>query len=163
MGASFAVFAGFYYWVEKITGRRYDQLIGAIQFWTLFIGVNVTFFPMHFLGIAGMPRRIPDYPDAYQGWNKVASLGSMISMVSILIFLVGVYKTLTGPVSEERRVETRIIPYFIEEVNYGMVSGARTLEWAISTPPSYHHFDHVPMENEVMSIIKGEKERLKLA
>ena len=109
-----------------------------------------------------MPRRIPDYPDAYQGWNKVASLGSMISMVSILIFLVGVYKTLTGPESEERRVETRIIPYFMEEVRYGMVSGARTLEWAISTPPSYHHFDHVPMENEVMSI-KGEKEILKLA
>ena len=152
MGASFAVFAGFYYWVEKITGRRYDQLIGAIQFWTLFIGVNVTFFPMHFLGISGMPRRIPDYPDAYQGWNKVASLGSMISMVSIIIFLVGVYKTLTGPVSEEKRVETRIISYFMDDMRYEMVFGARTLELALSTPPSYHHYDHVPMMNEVLKI-----------
>ena len=110
----------------------------------------MTFFPMHFLGIAGMPRRIPDYPDAYQGWNKVASLGSMISMVSIIIFLVGVYKTLTGPVSEEKREETRIIPFYNDDLGYGMISGVRTLEWAISTPPSYHHYDHIPMVNEVL-------------
>ena len=116
----------------------------------------MTFFPMHFLGISGMPRRIPDYPDAYQGWNKVASLGSMISMVSIIIFLVGVYKTLTGPVSEEKRVETRIIPYFMDDMRYEMVFGARTLELALSTPPSYHHYDHVPMMNEVLKI-EGKK------
>lgn len=157
MGASFAVFAAFYYWVEKITGRRYDQLIGAIQFWSLFIGVNLTFFPMHFLGIAGMPRRIPDYPDSYQGWNKVASLGSMISMISIIIFLVGVYKTITGPESEERRVETRIITLFNDDLGYERISGVRTLEWAMSTPPSYHHFDHIPMVNDVVQL-EGEKE-----
>ena len=104
---------------------------------------------MHFLGIAGMPRRIPDYPDAYQGWNKLASLGSMISMVSIIIFLVGAYKTLTGPLSEEKRVETRIIPYFMDDMRYEMVFGVRTLEMALSTPPAYHHYDHVPMMNEV--------------
>ena len=107
---------------------------------------------MHFLGIAGMPRRIPDYPDAYEGWNKVASLGSMISMVSILIFLVGVYKTLTGPVSEERREETRIIPFYMDYVRYDMVSGVRTLEMAISSPPLYHHFDHIPSVNVVMGV-----------
>ena len=67
MGAVFAMFAAFYYWVPKITGKIYSETLGKIQFWTLFIGVNLTFFPMHFLGLSGMPRRIPDYPDAFTG------------------------------------------------------------------------------------------------
>jgi heme/copper-type cytochrome/quinol oxidase subunit 1 len=65
MGAVFAMFAGFYYWIEKMAGLKFDELLGRIHFWTFFVGVNVTFFPMHFLGLAGMPRRISDYPDAY--------------------------------------------------------------------------------------------------
>ena len=107
---------------------------------------------MHFLGIAGMPRRIPDYPDAYQGWNKVASLGSMISMVSIIIFLVGVYKTLTGPEYDEKREESRVIPFYYDNERYEEISGVRTLEWALPTPPSYHHYDHLPVVNEVLRI-----------
>ena len=67
MGAVFAIFSGFYYWIGKITGLNYPERESLIHFWTFFIGVNVTFFPMHFLGIAGMPRRIPDYPDAFWG------------------------------------------------------------------------------------------------
>jgi cytochrome c oxidase subunit 1 len=86
MGAVFAIFSGFYYWLEKMIGLKYNELFGKIHFWSFFIGVNVTFFPMHFLGLSGMPRRIPDYPDAYAGWNQVASIGSFISVSATLWF-----------------------------------------------------------------------------
>jgi len=86
MGAVFAIFAGFYYWLEKIIGLKYNELFGKIHFYTFFIGVNITFFPMHFLGLAGMPRRIPDYPDAYAGWNYISSIGSFISTGATLWF-----------------------------------------------------------------------------
>jgi len=92
MGAVFAIFAGFYYWIAKITGLQYPEMLGKIHFWLFFI-VNVTFFPMHFLGLAGMPRRIPDYPDSYSTWNFVASYGSYLSSVSTLFFFYIVYYT----------------------------------------------------------------------
>ena len=95
MGAVFGMFAGFYYWIGKITGLQYPEVLGQIHFWMFFTGVNLTFFPMHFLGLAGMPRRIPDYPDAYAGWNAVASFGSNVSTVSALLFFYIVYVTLT--------------------------------------------------------------------
>jgi len=87
MGAVFAFFSGFYYWFHKITGYKYHNEPAFVHFWVLFIGVNLTFFPMHFLGLAGMPRRIPDYPDAYSAFNTIASIGSMISLVSVFIFI----------------------------------------------------------------------------
>jgi cytochrome c oxidase subunit 1 len=93
MGAVFAIFAGFYYWIAKITGLQYPEVLGQIHFWVFFAGVNLTFFPMHFLGLAGMPRRIPDYPDAYAGWNMVASFGSYLSAVSSVFFFYIVYYT----------------------------------------------------------------------
>jgi len=96
MGAVFAIFAAWYYWIEKVTGLAYPELLGQIHFWMFFLGVNITFFPMHFLGLAGMPRRIPDYPDAYAGWNAVASFGSYISALSALLFFYIVYLTLTN-------------------------------------------------------------------
>jgi len=96
MGAVFAIFGGFYYWIGKITGLQYPETLGQIHFWITFIGVNLTFFPMHFLGIAGMPRRIPDYPDAYIGWNQIASFGSQLSVVGALLFFYIVYSTLTS-------------------------------------------------------------------
>lgn len=96
MGAVFAIFAGWYYWIGKITGLSYPETLGKIHFWTTFIGVNLTFFPMHFLGLAGMPRRIPDFPDAFGGWNTIASLGSMITMISTILFFFIVYVTLTS-------------------------------------------------------------------
>ena len=84
MGAVFAIFGGFYYWFGKITGLEYPEVLGQIHFWVTFIGVNLTFFPMHFLGLAGMPRRIPDYPDAYIDYNSIASFGSQLSVVGAL-------------------------------------------------------------------------------
>jgi len=95
MGAVFAIFAGWYFWIEKITGLKYPEVLGKIHFWLFFTGVNITFFPMHFLGLAGMPRRIPDYPDAFAGWNAVASFGSYISAISVVFFFYIVYVTLT--------------------------------------------------------------------
>jgi len=96
MGAVFSLFGGFYYWIAKMTGLQYPNLLSQIHFWLFFIGVNLTFFPMHFLGLAGMPRRIPDYPDAFAGWNKIASFGSSISAVSAVLFFYIVYVTLTS-------------------------------------------------------------------
>jgi heme/copper-type cytochrome/quinol oxidase subunit 1 len=95
MGAVFAIFAGWYYWIGKISGLQYPEILGRIHFWLFFFGVNLTFFPMHFLGLSGMPRRIPDYPDAFSGWNGVASLGSYISALSAVLFFYIVYITLT--------------------------------------------------------------------
>ena len=96
MGAVFAIFAGWYYWIGKMTGFRYPETLGQIHFWMFFAGVNLTFFPMHFLGLAGMPRRIPDYPDAFAAWNSIASLGSYLSALSAILFFYIVYETLTN-------------------------------------------------------------------
>ncbi|MGZ7117889.1 MAG: cbb3-type cytochrome c oxidase subunit I, partial [Methanobacterium sp.] len=95
MGAVFGVFAGWYYWCDTMFGIRYNTLLGKIHFYTFFIGVNVTFFPMHFLGLAGMPRRIADYPDAFAGWNMISSIGSWISIFSLIVFIYSLYYNLT--------------------------------------------------------------------
>jgi cytochrome c oxidase subunit 1 len=130
LGAVFGLFAGFYYWIGKMSGRQYNETFGKIHFWTTFIGVNLTFFPMHFLGLAGMPRRISDYPDAFAGWNMVASIGSFISGASTLFFVFVVFHTLLAG----RRVGAN---------PWG--EGATTLEWTLSSPPPFHSFDELPV------------------
>ena len=129
LGAVFSLFAGFYYWIGKMCGRQYNETLGKIHFWTTFIGVNLTFFPMHFLGLAGMPRRISDYPDAFAGWNLVASIGSFISAASTLLFIYIVFDTLL----RGKRVGA----------NY-WGPGATTLEWTVSSPPPFHSYDEIP-------------------
>ena len=129
LGAVFTMFAGFYYWIGKMTGRQYDDFLARIHFWTTFVGVNLTFFPMHFLGLQGMPRRYPDYPDAFWGWNMVASIGSYLSFASALLFLYIVYKIFA---SKERLADN----YWGE--------GATTLEWTLPSPPPFHQFEELP-------------------
>lgn len=103
MGAVYAIFAGFYYWIEKIVGLRYDNTLANLHFVLFFIGVNITFMPMHFLGLSGMPRRIVDIPDYFEGWNKVATLGSNISMIATLLFFYVVFDMLVYGLESKRR------------------------------------------------------------
>jgi cytochrome c oxidase subunit I len=130
LGAVFGLYAGFYYWIGKMSGRQYNETFGKIHFWTTFIGVNLAFFPMHFLGLAGMPRRIPDYPAAFAGWNFVSSIGAFISYGSALFFVFIVFHTLFAG----KRVGAN---YWGE--------GATTLEWQLSSPPPFHSYEEVPV------------------
>jgi heme/copper-type cytochrome/quinol oxidase subunit 1 len=132
MGAVFGIFAGLYYWIGKISGLQYPELLGQIHFWSFFLGVNITFFPMHFLGLAGMPRRIPDYPSAYAGWNSIASYGSYISLLSTLFFFYVMYKTLTG----DNKCPAN--PWATEEEAIARTS--YTIEWLLPSPVPYHSF-----------------------
>jgi len=130
IGAVFAIFAGFYYWFGKMTGRMYSEALGKLQFWLMFIGVNLTFLPQHFVGLQGMPRRIPDYPDAYAGFNMISSLGSYVSAAGAVVFLIVVVEAFMAG----RRAEDN---YWGE--------GATTLEWTVSSPPPFHTFEQPPV------------------
>ncbi|MBV9235299.1 MAG: cytochrome c oxidase subunit I [Xanthobacteraceae bacterium] len=129
LGAVFTIFAGWYYWFPKMTGYMYNETIGKLHFWVTFVGVNLIFFPQHFLGLAGMPRRYVDYPDAFAGWNFVSSLGSYISGFGVLIFLWG----LAEAFAKKRRA-----------ANNPWGPGATTLEWTLSSPPPFHQYEVLP-------------------
>ncbi|MBT6415530.1 cytochrome c oxidase subunit I [Candidatus Puniceispirillum sp.] len=129
LGAVFGLFAGFYYWFPKMTGYEYSETLGKLHFWITFIGVNLTFFPMHFLGLAGMPRRYIDYPDAFAGWNMVASIGSFIGAFGAILFLFVIAEAFYA---KRRSADNP----------YG--EGATTLEWQVASPPPYHTFDELP-------------------
>src|SRR6201994_4242329 len=129
LGAVFGIFAGWYYWFPKMSGYMYSDTIAKAHFWFTFVGVNLVFFPQHFLGLSGMPRRYVDYPDAFAGWNLVSSIGSYISGFGMLIFIYGVFdafarKQLAG------------------DNPWG--AGATTLEWTLSSPPPFHQFETLP-------------------
>lgn len=130
LGAVFTIFAGWYYWFPKISGYMYSETIGKLHFWLTFIGVNVVFFPQHFLGLAGMPRRIADYPDAYAGWNFVSSIGSLVSAAGTLVFFFGVWHALS------RKEKAADNPWG---------AGATTLEWTLPSPPPFHQFNELPL------------------
>ena len=129
MGAVFGIFAGWYYWFPKMFGYTYSEWIGKLHFWLTFIGVNLLFFPQHFLGLAGMPRRYVDYPDAYAGWNYISSIGAYTQTVALLVFFYGVYEAFRA-----KRVAS--------ENPWG--EGATTLEWTLSSPPPFHQFETLP-------------------
>lgn len=129
LGALFGAFAGFYYWIPKMSGRMYPEIMGKIHFWLTFISVNLTFFPQHFLGMAGMPRRIPDYPDAYMHWNYISSIGSTLAMLAAILFVfIAIYTIKFG-----KKVG-----------NNPWNDHADTLEWTVSSPPPFHTFETQP-------------------
>ena len=130
-GSVFAIMAGVYYWLPKWVGRHYDEGLGKLHFWLSFVGVNVTFFPMHFVGLAGMPRRIPDYALQFADFNAMASAGAFLFGFSQLVLLYNVVKTI-------RSRETGKAPDLVWE-------GAEGLEWTLPSPPPYHSFTTPPM------------------
>ncbi|MXQ10512.1 cytochrome c oxidase subunit I [Microvirga makkahensis] len=129
LGAVFGIFAGIYYWFPKITGYVYSEQIGKLHFWIAFIGANVLFFPQHFLGLSGMPRRYADYPDAFAGWNLVSSIGAYIFFIGLFVFLYGL-------IDAFRRKE--------RAADNPWGEGATTLEWTLSSPPPFHQFNTLP-------------------
>ena len=147
MGAVFALFAGFYYWAPKIIGRTYNEFLGKVHFWTLFIGVNLTFFPQHFLGLAGMPRRIPDYPDAFAGWNAISSFGSLISVVATLLFGYIIYDIFVNG-KEVNNNPWAVPAYFTSLSQYETeAESTNTLEWSLASPIPFHAFNMLPVQS----------------
>ena len=129
LGAVFTIFAGWYYWFPKMTGYMYNEGLGKLHFWLTFIGANVLFFPQHFLGLAGMPRRYVDYPDAYAYWNWWSSVGSYIAFAGFLVFLYGIINQFA------RKVHAPANPWGV---------GATTLEWTLPSPPPFHTWETLP-------------------
>ena len=130
LGAVFAIFAGFYYWFEKMWGVKYNEFLGAAHFWIMFVGVNLVFFPQHFLGLQGMPRRYVDYPDGFAYWNHVSSVGYAITAVGVGVF----FLVLIEAAVRRRKAEAN---------PWG--EGATTLEWTLSSPPPFHQFNELPV------------------
>ena len=129
IAAIFAMFGAWFYWIGKMSGKDYNEFWGKIQFWMFFIGVNLLFFPQHFSGLAGMPRRIPDYPDAYAGWNYLSSVGALITALGTLLFFVILFHTyLAGRKAAQNP--------------WG--EGATTLEWHVPSPAPFHTFEDQP-------------------
>ncbi|MBL8569222.1 MAG: cytochrome c oxidase subunit I [Phreatobacter sp.] len=129
LGAVFAIFAAWYYWFPKMFGYMYSEFIGKLHFWVTFVGVNLIFFPQHFLGLQGMPRRYVDYPDAFATWNYVSSIGSYIAAVGVAIFLFGIFHAFS------RKQLAGDNPWG---------EGATTLEWTLTSPPPFHQFEQLP-------------------
>jgi len=141
MGAVFGVFAGYYYWSNKIIGYQYNEFLGKLQFWLFFIGVNVTFFPMHFLGLSGMPRRYADYPDIFKNWNYIASIGSMISLVSAILFIYIIYRQFTDKIVAINWFK----PEYFSPLGTRLIKyPSHALEFVVNTPPNFHTFSQLP-------------------
>jgi heme/copper-type cytochrome/quinol oxidase subunit 1 len=151
MGATFGIFAGLYFWFGLMTGLSYIEGRGQVHFWTLFIGVNLTFFPMHMLGLAGMPRRMFDYADCFYGWNSVASFGALISFLSILMLAGPINFTPSYSGGEDATTVTHINGETVNlkrtPSNYPQT--ATTLEWLQLSTPASHVFSQLPVIRSV--------------
>jgi len=130
LGAVTALFAGFYYWFPKMSGRMHSEFLSHVHFWIFFVGVNMIFFPQHFLGLQGMPRRYPDYAEAYAHWNEISSIGYAVMAFSLIVWFVNIIYAFTAGKKAEGN-------YWGE--------GATTLEWTLSSPPPYHQFETLPV------------------
>jgi heme/copper-type cytochrome/quinol oxidase subunit 1 len=170
MGAVFAMFAGFYFWAPKIVGKSYSDFLGKIHFWTMFVGVNITFFPQHFLGLAGMPRRIPDYPDAFAGWNYVSSIGSIISVIATFLFLYIVYDLFINKSTNTNNIVNRDYNKSNTDINIEYLNNnpwgpssaflttnsslnnfplyGNTLEYSVTSPIPTHVYNNTPLLGE---------------
>jgi cytochrome c oxidase subunit 1 len=129
LGAVFAIFAAWYYWYPKMFGIMYNETLANAHFWITFVGVNLIFFPQHFLGLAGMPRRYIDYPDAYALWNMVSSIGYYITFVGLIVFLYTLFE------ASRKKRPAPANPWG---------EGATTLEWTLPSPPPFHQFEVLP-------------------
>jgi len=146
MGAVFALYSAWYFWIPKITGLSYNIMLGKVHFLILFIGVNVTFFPQHFLGLQGMPRRISDYPDAFAGWNFVSSFGSIISVVATVLFLYIVYVQLVEGNATSRY--PWLTPQFFSDLFQTLLNRSySSIEWTLTSPPKPHAFVSLPLQS----------------
>lgn len=164
MGAVFSLFGGFYFWIGKITGYRYNEILGKAHFWSLFVGVNLTFFPMHFLGLAGMPRRIPGYPELYDFLNYISTIGSFMSFWSTILFLYIIVDLFV-----------KKVPFYSLEWFWGgiydvksisdlennknievILGGYGSFEWLLDNPPSYHTYKQLPIGG--VDIFKKDKD-----
>ncbi|WP_417461411.1 cytochrome c oxidase subunit I [Kordiimonas sp.] len=130
LGAVFGIFAGLYYWIGKMSGKQYPNFLAHVQFWITFVGVNMIFFPQHFLGLQGMPRRYVDYPDAFAYFNKISSYGYLVTLVGVLLFIVVMAMTIFKKKKD------------CPDNQWG--EGATTLEWTLSSPPPFHQFNELP-------------------
>nr|YP_009867821.1 cytochrome oxidase subunit I [Nemania diffusa]QKG05020.1 cytochrome oxidase subunit I [Nemania diffusa] len=153
MGAVFAMFSGWYFWVPKILGLNYNMRLSKVQFWILFIGCNFTFFPQHFLGLQGMPRRISDYPDAFAGWNLISSYGSIVSVVAAWLFLYIVYAQLV-----EGKFASRfpwMTPQYHTDTLQALLNRSfPSLEWALCSPPKPHAFVGLPLQSRLLIALR---------
>ncbi len=129
IAAIFAMYAGFYYWIGKMSGYQYPEGLAKLHFWVTFISVNLLFLPQHFLGLQGMPRRIPDYPDAYAEWNMVSTWGAYLTMIGMLMFFFILWKTFKGGEKAEANP-------------WG--AGATSLEWTVPSPAPFHTHEDIP-------------------
>ncbi|MEE9589407.1 MAG: cytochrome c oxidase subunit I [Hyphomicrobiaceae bacterium] len=129
LGATFGIFTAWYYWFPKMTGYTYSEKLGNLHFWLMFVGANIIFFPQHFLGLAGMPRRYADYPDAFAGWNFISSMGAYISFAGVIVFI---YCTYQAFAAKNKAGENP----------WG--EGATTLEWTLPSPPAFHSYEELP-------------------
>ena len=134
LGAVFGIFAGIYFYMPKMSGRMFPEWAGKLHFWTMFIGANLTFFPQHFLGRQGMPRRYIDYPEAFAHWNYLSSIGAFIAFASFVFFIVLLAVVLMRP-----RNATANNPWN---------EWADTLEWTLPSPPPEHTFETLPKQSD---------------
>nr|YP_010951225.1 cytochrome c oxidase subunit 1 [Peltigera neckeri]WML72229.1 cytochrome c oxidase subunit 1 [Peltigera neckeri] len=159
MGAVFALYSAWYFWIPKILGLNFKISWGIIHFWVLFLGVNVTFFPQHFLGLQGMPRRVSDYPDAFAGWNLISSLGSIISVGATLLFLHILYVQLVEG-NATSRYPWLTVPFNVDTLQSLLTRAYNSLEWCLNSPPKPHAFISLPIQSSFETTLMVLKESM---